>query len=921
MENRFWKDELENFFLFYNLQIQNNENKNFDKIKRNFKLDFHKLNLFLTQNNITTFDFYTSIISLYLSRSTNSDGIIFTYSNLNPNDTLFKIKYDAKISILDFIISTQNVINKSLDNSMENMKDYLNELFPEYYNHILNFSIVNAKNNLNSPTDGTIKFIISENSIGIEYDTNAFKRIEIESMLENIEYLIQNSLENANQICCSINIVCENQLDLINTFSQGTDIEISEKLLPDIIHDMANKYPDNFAINDEVNRITYNELDNLINSTTYLLQNEYGISKSDKVILYLSRSYNMPLLTICLMKLGAIVIPIDDSYPNNYIQSIIDNSLPKYIIQESDYEFNNVNIIKSDSLNVGECCDLANVDVDLDDTAMILYTSGTTGIPKGVELTQRNIININFNYLNHFDPPEGGEGNFTCLAKFTFVASLPIYAALMHGFEAFIIRETTKNTIPKIIKYLMENHCYVLISTQDLGLYLYNNFDLNLDALILAGSRLTKSKIRENNQTDLFNAYGCTETSGSVIINKINDDYSNYAVIGRPLGNSKIYILDENKKQVPIGAVGEIVISGPIVSKQYFNNPEQTSKAYTEFNNEPVYFTNDLGYFNNNGEVVYVGRKDEQINLNGFRIEPEGIESTILEYGGINQVKIILGEVNHQNHLIAYYSSDEGIDENDLKENLTVNLPSYMIPSFFIQMDYLPLNPNGKVDIKQLPPIEFNETEFVAARNELEELVVNCFENAFNQNISIYDDFIQLGGTSVIAMEIVGELTDYNLTVNDLIMLKTPEKIAEHINNSEVMDFDWDKYSLDTGCPLNESQLNVYLDIQRYEKNEAYNLPLIISIPQKYGKNDIKKALNKIFDVHPILKSHIEIIDGIPYLKIGNIPKIEYLEEQDNNIILDFINNPFDLKSNLSRYLLLEKDNQIKLIAVSPFDF
>ena len=110
MENRFWKDELENFFSFYNLQIQNNENKNFDKIKRNFKQDFHKLNLFLTQNNITTFDFYTSIISLYLSRSTNSDGIIFTYSNLNPNDTLFKIKYDAKISILDFIISTQNVI-------------------------------------------------------------------------------------------------------------------------------------------------------------------------------------------------------------------------------------------------------------------------------------------------------------------------------------------------------------------------------------------------------------------------------------------------------------------------------------------------------------------------------------------------------------------------------------------------------------------------------------------------------------------------------------------------------------------------------------------------------------------------------------------------------------------------------------------
>lgn len=415
--------------------------------------------------------------------------------------------------------------------------------------------------------------------------------------------------------------------------------------------------------------------------------------------------------------------------------------------------------------------------------------------------------------------PEGGDGNFMCLAKFTFVASLPIYGVLMNGLEAFIIRETTKDSIPKIVKYLMMYHCYVLISTQELGLYLYNNFDLNLDNLVLTGSSLTKSEIRKDNHTILSNAYGCTETSGSVVINKLNDDYSDYSVIGKPFSNPKVYILDNNKKQLPIGAVGEIVISGPIVSKQYFNNQEQTDKAYGEFNNEKAYFTNDLGYLNSDGCIVYVGRKDNQINLNGFRIEPEGIESSIMEYDGLNQVKVIVGEVNRQDHLIAYYSSEEGIDEDCLNEYLEHHLPSYMVPSFYVKMEAIPLNPNGKVDVRRLPAIKFEDVEFVGPRNELEEIVVNCFEDAFNlENISVFDDFIQLGGTSIIAMKIVNELSNFNLTVDDLVSLTTPEKIAEHIKNNELIDFDWDKYSLDTGCPLNESQLNVYLDIQRYKK-------------------------------------------------------------------------------------------------------
>ena len=318
----------------------------------------------------------------------------------------------------------------------------------------------------------------------------------------------------------------------------------------------------------------------------------------------------------------------------------------------------------------------------------------------------------------------------------------------------------------------------------------------------------------------------------------------------------------DNKKQLPLGAIGEIVIYGPVVTKKYFKNPEQTGKSFYKFNNEKAYFTNDLGYFDKDGRIVYVGRKDNQINWNGFRIEPAGVESVIFDYGGFTQVKVVKGKVNHQNHLIAYYSSSVDIDENDLKDYLNIHLPSYMIPSFYVRMDMLPLNPNGKIDVWSLPPVELDVVDFVKPRNEFEEIVVNIFEKVFNQeNISVYDNFIDLGGTSIIAMKIVKELVDYNLSVNDLISLGTPKKIAAHIKNNALIDYDYSKYSLDKGCPLNESQLNVYLDILKHEKKGVYNIPIALNIPSTYSADDIFRALNEMFNVHPLLKSFLSVVD------------------------------------------------------------
>ena len=168
-------------------------------------------------------------------------------------------------------------------------------------------------------------------------------------------------------------------------------------------------------------------------------------------------------------------------------------------------------------------------------------------------------------------------------------------------------------------------------------------------------------------------------------------------------------------------------------------------------------------------------------------------------------------------------------------------------------------------------------------------------------------------------MKIVRELEDYHLSVNNEISLGTPIKIAEHIKNNTQMDFIYSKYSLDKGCPLNESQLNVYLDIIRYEKNDVYNIPLTITIPGNYTADDIKNALYEMFNVHPILKSFINVVDGTACLKTGVNPKVDYLNENDEEVISDFIDSSFDINSSLARFLLVDEGNDEDWILFGVF--
>lgn len=700
LNQNYWLNELKDVSLFTKIYVGIKKEKNYKTLKIDFT---EQLLSFLDENDYTSLEFIVAILTIYFSRTNNTEGSIFNYKN----KTLYKINYNKDKSILKHLEDTKKDIDKLNSKSSDNLKNRIKNLYPDIVDSIYAYSI----NDYNS----IINFKINHNFLHVDFDTNFLADEEIDSLYNNIKTLISNCVKNCEVECGKVGIISDKEIKRINEYSQGPQVQFEDINLPDIIKNNSKKYPDKIAINDEINHITYKQLDELIDSGATILQNKYDIKKGDRILLYMSRSYNVPVLCISLMKLGAIVIPVDDIFPLGYVNDIISDFHPKYIICEQDLELDNINVIILDEFNMKhEDLSFKEVNVDLDDTALIMCTSGTTGKPKGVELTQKNIISISHLCIDYFNFTPNS-GYFMCLTEFTCVSSLLIYTMLMVGSEVFIIRDTNES-ISKIAQYLMTSHCSILVSSPNVGLYLYNNFDINVDYLALTGSKLTYSKIRNYNRTQLFNCYGCTEISGASIFNKLKSDYSNYSVIGRPALNCSAYILDDNHKMVPLGCVGEIAIAGPFVSKQYFNNPLKTKQSYGIVNGKKVYFTNDLGYFNQKGEIVYVGRCDNQINLNGFKIEPEGIENIIRKYGDITQVKVI----NNQNYLVAYYAAKKEIDEDNLDEYLRNKLPQYMIPSFYVCMEELPVNFNGKIDVKKLPNVEFEKDEF-------ELRIFNCF--------------------------------------------------------------------------------------------------------------------------------------------------------------------------------------------------
>ncbi|WP_449384837.1 amino acid adenylation domain-containing protein [Chryseobacterium piperi] len=638
-----------------------------------------------------------------------------------------------------------------------------------------------------------ISFIFVETdklNLTIEYNTDIYDEFLIQRMFTHFENLITDVIEDSTGQVIIEDIDCltnaeRNQL-LIEFNDKKMDYP-SDKTIAQLFEEQVDKTPENAAVFFENTELTYRELNEQANQLGDYLRQKYQLKPDDLVAIKLERSEKMIVSIFGILKSGAAYVPIDPNYPQERVEYIEKDTKTKVTIDEAFLENYRKDLEKSEKDYTKENLPIISTP---DSLAYVIYTSGTTGEPKGVMIENKNLTNLIWGQVIEFDFKDNE--SVLLFANYTFDASVEqIFLALLRG---AVLHVVSKNIItdPKSLQEYIKEHQVTHFHTVPIILdKMTLDNDTHLNRIISGGDTCSQKLVNrfDNHSFSFYNGYGPTE----VTVTSIQLLYAGGKIsIGKPLSNTQVYILDDNKEVVPVGVGGKLYISGDGLSRRgYLNKPELTSERFVgnPFDAEmKMYDTGDLARWLPNGNIEFLGRHDFQIKIRGFRIELGEIETNVRQFSSsIRQVFAEAKEFNGEKVLVVYYAyaGNASIGKTELREFLQSKLPEYMVPSFYVELEMLPLNANGKVDRKLLPDISENDViknKYVAPENEIENQLVLIWQEVLGINkIGITDHFFELGGNSLNALTVwskIKKLKNLNIKLSDIYSSPTIQKLS-----------------------------------------------------------------------------------------------------------------------------------------------
>lgn len=677
-----------------------------------------------------------------------------------------------------------------------------------------NITINNFKATYHIPDIGISKFDLSVEAVPLddnikltfEYAIKLFDEDFIMDLSENYINILNLIIDNIKIGISDINILSKKMEQKILYDFNNTKSDYPEKTFSTLFEEQVEKTPNNIAVVFEDKQLTYKELNEKSNCLAYYLRNVQKIKKGNSVGIMVNRSLEMIIAILGVMKAGGVYIPIDPNYPEDRINYMLEAASASILLTNKKIEnrinYKNKITIDLDNKDIYTLpnTNLINVN-NLSDLLYIIFTSGSTGKPKGVMQTQRTFVNF-VHYCNDYVGYLKNPKNQTIVSISTMSFDIFTYEALMplqRGVKVVIANENEQTT-PKLLNDLMiKNHATATQATPSVMQIFVNNIEsipylAELKYLTLTGEQVPITlvkKLKSLGNITIYNGYGPTETYYCTLT-EVKDDF---ITIGKPFYNDQMYILDKNLKPVPIGVTGEIYISGDGLAKGYLNNPELTAKSFIEnpfIENTLMYKSGDLGKYLKNGDIICLGRLDNQIKIRGLRIELGEIETLISKYPNIEKVAVLKQSINNREFISAYYVANKRISINELRKFLAKSLPRYMVPSYYIPLDEFEYTPNGKIDRKKLTLPKglsnMRNEEYVSPKTELQKKLVKIFENVLNTKpIGIHDNFFELGGDSLLAMKLNIELLEFTnkISYSDIFKFATVYEIEEKIKSSD----------------------------------------------------------------------------------------------------------------------------------------
>lgn len=811
------------------------------KLVQNLKILAKKL-------NITYYALTLSAFFVLLYRYTGQTDLIIGTTNNNRKQKelenviglflqmlILRQKVDDKISFSDFskeVMKTINEASANSDCSFESIVDAVNPQRNPSFNPIfqiafgieeslessLNLEKVKSESFYlkNKATTFDLYLKLTENEdASIEYYSEIYNEETIRRLIDHFKILLENIVLNSDVSIDLVPIMSKDEIEKIcfewnkNQTNYPRDSSIVE-----VFEEIVEKYPQNIALRFDTIKMTYKNLNEEANKLANYLKSS-GVKKNEFVGISLDKSINLIIGILAILKAGGVYLPIDANYPTERKHFIVNDTKIKFLIIQEDFidqypDFNLKFVCFEKIQKELEKHSNNNLKIKVDplDGAYVNYTSGSTGKPKGVEVTNRGVLHLvkNTNWIDFlFDD------RFLFVANISFdVSAFEVWSALLNG-ATLCIYPYKKLDLEEMASFLtIEEITQVVFSAKFFNLMVDEKIESlkKLRFLQSCGDVMSMhhaiKAFKTLNNCSIINGYGPTENttfSTSYTINNLKN-IKNSVPIGKPVSNTSIYILDKYLNPVPIGVIGEIYTGGDGVARGYINREDLTKERFikdpfSKEANAKMYKTGDLARYLPDGNILFIGRIDNQIKLRGFRIELGEIEEIVKKVKGvIDCLCLITQEGTGEKQLVAYVEG-KNIDSIEIRKYLESKLPQHMMPDYIILLEKFPLSPTGKINRKALPSprevLSEEKKEYEAPNSSIEQLIADVWATLLKiPKVSRKDNFFYIGGHSINAAQLatilsksLGKTIPVTLIFEDPILEKYSSKIEEILSEQK----------------------------------------------------------------------------------------------------------------------------------------
>ncbi|CAH1206498.1 D-alanine--D-alanyl carrier protein ligase [Paenibacillus plantiphilus] len=689
----------------------------------------------------------------------------------------------------------------------------------------------------------------------LDYSTALYERQTMERLADHFSRLLEQLAANPDMKLADIEMVSVDEKNqLLHVFNDTQASYPSDRTIHSLFEEQVRKTPDHVAVVHEEERLTYAELNARANRLAHALR-EQGVGPDEIVGLMMERSVDMAVGMLGILKAGGSFMAIDPGYPAVRIQQMLADSQTSLLVaQEGTADLASAfdgRVLLLNEANLSEYKDTNPTWIgDARQLAYVIFTSGSTGRPKGVEVEHRSLVNLCFWHVRQFEISETDRS--TQYASCGFDASIwEWFPYLITGASVHIVPERLRLDMEGLSGYYRENGITMSWLPPQIYEQMLEQENVTLRHLLTGGDKV---KAHQEKSYKVWNTYGPTEGTVICTSHRIEGQQMNIP-IGKPLSNTRIYIVDRAGKPQPIGVPGELLVGGDGVARGYVNRPELTAER---FGIDPfveggrLYRTGDLARWLADGTIEYLGRIDEQVKIRGYRIEPGEIEYVLLGHASVREAIVIVREGEHgEKSLCAYYTTNETIAASAIREYVSEKVPAYMVPSAFVALEKLPLTVNGKLDRKALPEPELSNmanTDYMASENPIQEMLLDVWSEVLKvSNIGIQHRFFDLGGDSIKAIQIASRIHQkgYKIDIKDLFQKPTVKELSTAVAKAEqlICQDEVAGYSQLTPIQLRFLQ-------QNEEHANHFNQSIFL-----YGKHGFKEdLLVQVF--HELVKHH-----------------------------------------------------------------